>query len=103
MTFRQSARVQKDIIFRDTFAQLESQRNLLKSISLDQTLPYTIRTAAASDLCLLGSTGARTLVKNRCVITGRSKGVNKRFRLSRIMLRKMTSEGVLPSIQKISW
>ena len=39
----------------------------------------------------------------RCEITGRSKGVYRKFRISRIMLRKLALEGKVPGLRKASW
>lgn len=39
----------------------------------------------------------------RCEITGRSKGVYRKFRMSRIMLRKLALEGKVPGMRKASW
>jgi small subunit ribosomal protein S14 len=39
----------------------------------------------------------------RCEITGRSRGVYRKFRMSRIMLRKLALEGKVPGMRKASW
>ncbi len=39
----------------------------------------------------------------RCQLTGRSKGVYRKFRISRIMLRKLALEGKIPGMRKASW
>ena len=39
----------------------------------------------------------------RCEITGRSKGVYRKFRISRIMLRQLALEGKVPGMRKASW
>jgi small subunit ribosomal protein S14 len=40
---------------------------------------------------------------NRCEITGRRRGYYRKFRLSRIMLRKLALEGKIPGMRKASW
>jgi small subunit ribosomal protein S14 len=40
---------------------------------------------------------------SRCQITGRSRGVYRKFRVSRIMLRKLALEGKVPGMRKASW
>lgn len=42
-------------------------------------------------------------VKNRCAITGRSKGYMRAFGLSRIAFRELANEGRIPGIKKSSW
>jgi small subunit ribosomal protein S14 len=39
----------------------------------------------------------------RCEITGRARGVYRKFRISRIMLRKLALEGKVPGMRKSSW
>lgn len=39
----------------------------------------------------------------RCELTGRVHGVYRKFRISRIMLRKLALEGKIPGMRKASW
>ena len=39
----------------------------------------------------------------RCEITGRSKGVFRKFKISRIMLRELALAGKIPGLRKASW
>ena len=41
--------------------------------------------------------------RNRCWVTGRSRGVYKDFGLSRHVLREMGKEGLIPCLKKSSW
>ena len=42
-------------------------------------------------------------VKNRCILTGRSKGICSDFRLSRIKTRDLGSNGLINGFKKVSW
>uniref|UniRef100_UPI003001575D ribosomal protein S14 n=1 Tax=Prototheca cerasi TaxID=2509258 RepID=UPI003001575D len=42
-------------------------------------------------------------LKNRCFITGRSRGFIKKWGISRIFFRKLVTKGLLPGIIKSSW
>ncbi len=44
-----------------------------------------------------------TRTVRRCQITGRVRGVYRKFRISRIMLRKLALEGKIPGMRKSSW
>ena len=44
-----------------------------------------------------------TRIQRRCQLTGRSRGVYRKFRISRIMLRKLALEGKIPGMRKSSW
>ncbi|NLZ73137.1 MAG: 30S ribosomal protein S14 [Bacteroidales bacterium] len=41
--------------------------------------------------------------RNRCKITGRSRGYMRQFGLSRIQFREMASQGLIPGVKKASW
>ena len=41
--------------------------------------------------------------RNRCWVTGRSRGYYKDFGLSRHVLREMAQEGLIPGLTKSSW
>ncbi len=40
---------------------------------------------------------------SRCEITGRSRSVYRKFRISRIMLRELALKGMIPGMRKASW
>jgi small subunit ribosomal protein S14 len=40
---------------------------------------------------------------NRCIITGRSRGVLRCFCISRLVFREMAHQGLLPGVHKSSW
>lgn len=46
---------------------------------------------------------AECRVRNRCWLTGRSRGYYKDFGLSRHVLREMAHECLLPGVTKSSW
>ncbi len=44
-----------------------------------------------------------TRVRNMCALTGRTRGVYRKLKISRIMLRKLALEGKIPGMKKSSW
>jgi small subunit ribosomal protein S14 len=40
---------------------------------------------------------------NRCQLTGRSRGVYRKFGVSRIVLRELALQGMVPGMRKASW
>lgn len=44
-----------------------------------------------------------TRLRSLCALTGRSRAVYRKFKLSRIMLRKLALEGKVPGMRKCSW
>jgi len=41
--------------------------------------------------------------RNRCKLTGRTRGYMRQFGISRITFREMASFGLIPGIRKASW
>lgn len=42
-------------------------------------------------------------LRNRCRMTGRSRGYYRKFGISRLVLREMASKGEIPGLKKSSW
>lgn len=42
-------------------------------------------------------------LRNRCKLTGRARGVLRKFKLSRLTFREMASFGLIPGVHKASW
>ena len=42
-------------------------------------------------------------LKNRCALTGRSRGYLRKFGISRIKFREMALAGKIPGVRKASW
>jgi small subunit ribosomal protein S14 len=44
-----------------------------------------------------------TRLRSLCALTGRSRAVYKKFKVSRIKLRELALEGKIPGMRKASW
>ncbi|HEY0014431.1 MAG TPA: 30S ribosomal protein S14 [Allosphingosinicella sp.] len=75
----------------------------LKAVADDETRDDTERLIARLKLAEIPRNGNPTRVRNRCELTGRSRAVYRKFRLSRIMLREMGNQGLIPGLTKSSW
>lgn len=51
----------------------------------------------------LPRSSSRTRVRSLCALTGRSRGVYRKFKISRIKLRELALEGKIPGMRKASW
>ncbi|WP_260482415.1 30S ribosomal protein S14 [Sphingomicrobium flavum] len=83
--------------------QTAAKRAKLKAMANDKSLDDTERLIARLKLAELPRNGNPTRVRNRCELTGRSRGYYRKFRLSRIMLRELANKGLLPGVTKSSW
>ena len=75
----------------------------LKAKANDTSVDETERLIARLKMAELPRTGNPTRIRNRCELTGRSRGYYRKFRLSRIMLREMGNKGLIPGLTKSSW
>ena len=75
----------------------------LKAIANDESKDETERLMARLKMAELPRNGNPTRVRNRCELTGRTRAVYRKFRLSRIMLRELGNKGLIPGLTKSSW
>ena len=75
----------------------------LKATANDQSLDETERLIARLKMAELPRNANPTRIRNRCELTGRSRGFYRKFRLSRIMLRELGNKGLIPGLTKSSW
>ena len=80
-----------------------AKREQLKSIARNKELPVEERFAAQLKLAELPRNSAVTRIRNRCEITGRPRAFYRKRRMSRIALRDLASQGMIPGMVKSSW
>ena len=81
----------------------KAKRTELKTLIMNRDLAPEERFAAQLRLAAMPRTSSSTRIRNRCMITGRARGVYRKFNISRIMLREMAAEGLIPGVRKASW
>ena len=79
------------------------KRSELKAIVRNLSLPAEERFTAQLKLSALPRNGAKTRIRNRCALSGRPRGVYRKFELSRLALRELASTGYIPGMVKSSW
>lgn len=83
--------------------QFAGRRARLKTMSKDPNLSPEERFAARLKLSELPRNSAPVRQRLRCELTGRSRGNYRKFRLCRIKLRELASNGQIPGMVKSSW
>ena len=83
--------------------QYASKRAALKAIARDSSRQPEERFAARMKLAKLPRNPAKPRLRNRCEITGRPRGYYRKFRMSRLALRELGSNGLIPGLVKSSW
>jgi small subunit ribosomal protein S14 len=97
------SKIEVDRQRRQLVKKLEFLRKTLKSLSKSKLNTKTERAQAVIALQSLPRNSSSSRVKNRCIITGRSRGIYSLFRLSRLTFRKEALAGHLPGVTKASW
>lgn len=83
--------------------QYGNRRAKLKATIMNRELPIEERFAAQMKLAELPRNSAEIRYKNRCELTGRSRGYYRKFKLCRNQLRELGSFGLIPGLVKSSW
>lgn len=83
--------------------QKAAQWAKLKAIANDMSRPADERFAARLKLQKMPRNSHPTRVRNRCELTGRARGNYRKFGISRLMLRELASQGLIPGVTKSSW
>ena len=79
------------------------QRAALKATIGNPRASIEAREEAQRALQGLPRNASPTRVRNRCLISGRSRGYLRRFGMSRIDFRLLALKGEIPGVQKSSW
>ena len=83
--------------------QFAGRRARLKAIVMDREIAPEERFEASMKLAQLPRNSARNRFRLRCEVTGRPRGVYRKFKLGRVMLRDLASQGQIPGMVKSSW
>ncbi len=83
--------------------QYKVKRATLKEIIYDRKKPMDERFAAQIKLTELPRNSSKTRIRNRCELTGRSRGFYRKVKLCRNQLRELASQGLIPGMTKSSW
>jgi small subunit ribosomal protein S14 len=73
------------------------KNQMKESLSLEEKLLISFKFQK------LPKNSSKVRLHNRCSITGRPKGFFRNFGVSRLILREMVHDCVLPGIRKASW
>ena len=84
----------------DKYAEKRAE---LKAKISDKSLPPVERFMATLALAELPRNSSKTRVRNRCRVTGRPRGYYRKFQMSRIALRDLASNAMIPGVTKSSW
>jgi small subunit ribosomal protein S14 len=95
--------VEKNKRRRKMVDQYAAKRKALKAIVMDQSKPLEERFQAQLKLAALPRNSARNRIRNRCEMTGRPRAFYRKLSMSRIALRQLGNQGLIPGLVKSSW
>ena len=97
------AMIERDKKRRRMSKKFDSKRTRLKAVIKDEATAPEDRFQAALKLAELPRNSSRTRIRNRCLVTGRPRGFYRKLKMSRVALRELGSEGLIPGLVKSSW
>lgn len=80
-----------------------AKRAKLRELIRNPRTSHEARAEAQAQLQKLPRDSNPNRQRNRCQITGRSRGVYRKFGLARTKLREATMKGEIPGLGKASW
>lgn len=95
--------IQKNLNRKNIVKKYSNKRQNLKKQLMQKDLSMEERFKIQSKLNDLPRDSSKIRVRNRCELTGRTRGVYRKFGLSRIKLRELSMSGSLPGVVKSSW
>ena len=95
--------IQKNLNRKNIVSKFKNRRHALKKQIMQKNLSMEERFKLQSKLNELPRDSAKARIRNRCELTGRTRGVYRKFGLSRIKLRELSMAGSLPGVVKSSW
>jgi small subunit ribosomal protein S14 len=84
-------------------AKYADRRAALKETIRNPKTSDDDRDAAVLKLQSLPRNSSSVRQRNRCSLTGRSRGYLRKFGLCRIAFREMALQGLIPGVKKASW
>lgn len=79
------------------------KRQALRAKAADLNLSEEERHEARVALNKMPRNSSKIRLRNRCQLTGRARGVYRKFKLSRLTFREMALAGLIPGVTKASW
>tara|TARA_B100001123_G_C15098959_1_gene942745 strand:+ start:448 stop:753 length:306 start_codon:yes stop_codon:yes gene_type:complete len=95
--------IQKNLKREYLISKFRNKRKKLKNLLKNKNLSMEERLKIQSKLDDIPKSSSRVRFRNRCKLTGRARGVYRKFGLSRIKIRELSLEGKLPGVIKSSW
>nr|YP_209590.1 ribosomal protein S14 [Heterostelium pallidum]AAU00605.1 ribosomal protein S14 [Heterostelium pallidum] len=93
----------KDNQIREFYKKNEQQRNVYKMLRQNSSLSMKERIFYSDELANIATKGSICKIKNRCIVTGRARGIISEYKISRLQFREFVKLGLITGIRKLSY
>lgn len=95
--------IEKEYKRKKLIEKYAERRETFRKIIRSHKSTASEKMAAQASMQKLPRDSNKTRSRNRCLLTGRPRGVYRRFGLGRNKLRELAMSGQIPGIVKASW
>ena len=95
--------VEKNNRRRKMTAKFAKKRAELKGVVMNRETTPEERIQAVMKLAAMPRNGAKVRIRNRCEVTGRPRAYYRKLKMSRLALRELGNQGMIPGLVKSSW
>ncbi len=97
------SQVNRDLRRKKLIAKHAEKRSELRKRLNDRNVSMEEKLEAQNQFAKLPRNSCPTRLNRRCLLTGRSRSYYRKFGISRIALRDLALQGMLPGMRKSSW
>ena len=95
--------IRRDKKRRAMVAEYEFEKLRLKAIVKNKLLPEIVQVKAREDMAAHPKDSSIARLRNRCVLTGRPRGVIREYGLCRMKFRDLADHGYISGMTRSSW
>ena len=95
--------IEKNNRRRKLVKQHAAKRARLKAVAKNKKATMEERFDAQLKLAQMPRNSAPTRIRNRCELTGRARAYYRKIKMSRLALRELSNQGLIPGMVKSSW
>lgn len=95
--------IEKNNRRRKMTAKFAKKRAELKAVVMNRETSPEERIQAVMKLAEMPRNGAKVRIRNRCEVTGRPRAFYRKLKMSRLALRELGNQGMIPGLVKSSW
>ncbi|XP_046343245.1 small ribosomal subunit protein uS14m-like [Haliotis cracherodii] len=96
-------RMRRDGLRRQMIQEQFPERLRLNTVRKNNILPKELQELADAEVATLPPNSSIVKIRNRCVVTSRPRGVQRKWRISRIVWRQLADYNQLSGVTRAAW